>query len=253
MVFNNAGTVRKSGGTGTTTFQAVINNLGTFDIQQGTINLTGPTFSNAINSVVQGSGTLNRSQTVFTTDGLFSPGDPLGVLQVIGDLPQTSNSAINIQIGGRNPGVDYDQLVITGTASLNGTLNILRVNGFQPVGGDAFEIIKYASHSGFFDSISGLNLGGGFYLEPTFSSTNLILTVVDTRPRPRFSVPHRLPNGDIDFTLTGIAGQTFVIQATTNFLIWDPVLTNVNAGAVFDLIIIDSKVRPYRFYRTIQQ
>jgi hypothetical protein len=30
------------------------------------------------------------------------------------------------------------------------------------------------------------------------------------------------------------------------------VLTNVNAGAVFDLIITDSIVHPYRFYRWVQ-
>jgi hypothetical protein len=44
-----------------------------------------------------------------------------------------------------------------------------------------------------------------------------------------------------------------VIQATTNFLSWDSVLTNVNSGAVFDLIITDSTVYHYRFYRTTQR
>jgi hypothetical protein len=126
------------------------------------------------------------------------------------------------------------------------------VNGFQPSGGATFEIIRYASHTGFFDNISGLNLGSGFYLQPTFGSTNLILTTIDNRPQLQFSPPQRFPNGDIHFPLTGVAGQTFVIQATTNFSNWVPVLTNVNSGAVFDLIITDSAVSPYRFYRAYQ-
>jgi hypothetical protein len=249
---NNAGTLKKSGGTGTSTLGSVVNNDGSLLMQSGTVNLAGSSFSNGKNGVVQGSGTVDVSHTTFTTDGQFSPGNPLGALQITGNLPQSSNGAINIQIGGTNAGVNYDQLIVTGNAALNGALNIGLVNGFQPSDGETFEVIKYASHTGSFDNISGLNLGGGFYLEPTFGSTNLILTTIDNRPRPRFSSPRRFPNGDIHFTLTGIAGQTFVIQATTNFLNWDPVLTNVNSGAVFDLIISDHAFYPYRFYRSFQ-
>jgi len=60
-----------------------------------------------------------------------------------------------VQIGGTNAGVNYDQLVVTGNTTLNGTLTISLVNGFRPNGGDTFEIIKYASHTGSFDNISG--------------------------------------------------------------------------------------------------
>ncbi|HXT42081.1 MAG TPA: hypothetical protein VN887_18885, partial [Candidatus Angelobacter sp.] len=198
------------------------------------------------------SGTVDVSHTTFTADGQFSPGNPLGALFITGNLPQSTNSVINIQIGGTNAGVNYDQLIVTGTVALNGALNISLVNGFQPAGGATFEVIKYVSHTGSFDNISGLDLGGGFYLEPTFGITNLVLTTIDNRPRPQFSPPQRLPGGDIHITLTGVAGQTFVVQATTNFVDWAPVLTNANSGAVFDLIITDSPVYPYRFYRTFQ-
>jgi len=252
-VVNNTGTLRKTAGTGTSTFNSVVNNDGTLDVQSGTLNLAGPSASNGTSGLVQGSGTVDVSHTTFTTDGQFSPGDPLGALRITGNLPQSSSGAINIQIGGTNAGVNYDQLIVTGNAALNGALNISLVNGFRPTGGETFEIIKYASHAGSFDSIYGLDLEGGFYLEPTFGSTNLILTTLDNRPRPRLSPPQRLPNGDLQITFTCVAGQTFVIQATTNFLSWDSVLTNVNSGAVFDLIITDSTVYHYRFYRTTQR
>jgi len=39
--FNNAGTVRKSVATGTTTFNVVFNNSGTLDVQSGTVSLNG--------------------------------------------------------------------------------------------------------------------------------------------------------------------------------------------------------------------
>jgi len=187
---------------------------------------------------------------VFTTDGTYNPGNPLGALTLAGTLPQSTNGTIHIQIGGSNPGVNFDQLIVTGNATLNGTLNISLVNGFRPAGGDTFEIIKYASHTGTFNNISGLDLGGGFFLEPTFTSTNVLLTTLDSRPRIRFSPPQRSANGNIHITLSGVAGLTYVIQATTNFVTWNPVLTNVDSGAVFDLVITDSLIYPHRFYRT---
>jgi hypothetical protein len=247
---NNAGTLKKTAGTGVSVFGVVVNNNGSLDVQSGTVTLAGSSFVNGITGIVQGSGTVDISHTTITADGLFSPGDPLGVLQVIGSLPQSTNGAINIQIGGTNAGVNSDQLVITGTTTLNGALNITLINGFQPRGGDKFEIIRYASHTGSFDNISGLNLAGGFFLEPTFGSTNVVLTTLDTRPRPLLSQPQRLPNGALQITFTGVAGQTFVIAATTNFFNWVPVLTNVNSGAVFNLIVTDSSTYPCRFYGT---
>jgi len=253
-VLNNTGTVRKSAGTGSTTLQAVMNNDGTVSVQSGTINVAGTAFSNSVGSVLQGSGTIDVSHTTFVTDGSYNPGNQLGTLTIIGNLPQASSGNINIQLGGLNAGVNYDQLIVMGNATLNGALNISLANGFHPNGGDTFEIIKFTSHTGSFDNISGLDLGGGFYLEPVFGSTNVVLTTIDKRPRPQFSLPQRFPNGDIHITLTGIAGQTFVIQATTNFLSWESVLTNVNSGAVFDLVVTDSSSSnyPYRFYRTFQ-
>ncbi len=139
-----------------------------------------------------------------------------------------------------------------GTANLRGALHISLANGFLPSGGDTFEVIDYTSHIGSFDSISGLNLAGGIYLEPQFNATNLVLVTVDTRPRPRFSQPVPLPGGALSATLTGIAGQTFIIQATTNFTSWQPVLTNQNAGATFDFIISDVTNYPHRFFRAVE-
>jgi hypothetical protein len=251
-VLNNTGTLKKSGGSGTSAFDGIVNNDGALNVQSGTVNLAGPSFSNDTNGVVQGTGTVDVSHTTFTTAGQISPGNPLGALMITGNLPRSTNGAIDIEIGGTNAGVNYDQLIVTGNATLNGALNISLTNGFQPAVGEAFEIIDYASHTGTFDNISGLKLANGFYLQPTFASTNLILTTLGHPPGPVFSSPQLLPNGDIDIQLTSIAGETFVIQETTNFLSWDSVLTNVNAGAVFDLIITDSIVHPYRFYRWVQ-
>jgi hypothetical protein len=49
------------------------------------------------------------------------------------------------------------------------------LSGFQPVGGDNFEILTFASVSGGFASYSGLNIGNGFVLDPVFFATSLWL------------------------------------------------------------------------------
>ena len=47
-VFNNAGTVRKSAGGGTTTWAGTLNNHGTLDVQTGTLSLTGGGLSSGV-------------------------------------------------------------------------------------------------------------------------------------------------------------------------------------------------------------
>jgi len=54
-------------------------------------------------------------------------------------------------------------------------------------------------------------------------------------------------NNQFRMRLFGTAGLTNIIQATTNFTTWTPVLTN-NVG-IYDFIDPNSTVYPYRFYR----
>ena len=62
-----------------------------------------------------------------------------------------------------------------------------------------------------------------------------------------------LPNKQFQLGFAGVPGSNYVLQATTNFLTWTPVNTNLAVTNVFNLI--DSKATnfPYRFYRVLQQ
>ena len=59
-----------------------------------------------------------------------------------------------VEITGHNPGIDFDQLAITGQATLDGTLTV-HLNGFVPNSGDQFAILTFASGSGMFATING--------------------------------------------------------------------------------------------------
>ncbi|HUB24571.1 MAG TPA: hypothetical protein VL992_04005 [Tepidisphaeraceae bacterium] len=107
-------------------------------------------------------GTLDGSGTVtgnVSNSGTVMPGDAPAILSIVGNYNQTSNGLLDIVLGGTTPGL-YDQLNITGAASLNGTLDISLANGFIPSPGETFEIVDAGSVTGTFPSVNGLQEGG---------------------------------------------------------------------------------------------
>jgi hypothetical protein len=82
-----------------------------------------------------------------------------GTLTVNGNYTQTGLGFMYVQIDGSGAG-QYDQLVLTGTASLTGTLQITLGGGYSsPPSGTPFTIMTYASDVGDFSTknLDGLN------------------------------------------------------------------------------------------------
>ncbi|MFO0874239.1 MAG: hypothetical protein U0575_09745 [Phycisphaerales bacterium] len=98
----------------------------------GTMQLQGGTLSG--NGQVTG-GLVNN------TGGTVAPGSSAGLLSLGAGYTQAVNGALDVQIGGLVPGTQYDQLAVTGNASLAGTLRVSRINGFLPVPSDEFTIL----------------------------------------------------------------------------------------------------------------
>ena len=192
-VFTNAGTFRKSAGTGVTTFNGgvALNNSGIIQVQTGTVNfasgfiqtagstiLSGGTLSGTLIDIqggtLSGSGTINAA--VRNAGEIDPGGSTAGQLTITGNYTQTSTGVLNIDLGGLTPGTQHDQLVITGTATLDGILNITLINAFMPKPGDIFTILAYASETGVFTTINGLDLGGGRTLVANYGTKNLTLS-----------------------------------------------------------------------------
>lgn len=66
-------------------------------------------------------------------------GKPL-TINIRGNYRQSSAGTLSLGIGGTQ-GEQYDHLQVQGSANLNGTLAVFSLNGFRPVGGNAFEAI----------------------------------------------------------------------------------------------------------------
>jgi len=61
---------------------------------------------------------------------------------------------------------------------------------------------------------------------------------------------NRRPDGVVDFFLPSEPDQKYLIQATTNFVHWDNILTNVAIANFMALVDMDGPNFPYRFYRS---
>lgn len=59
-------------------------------------------------------------------------------------------------------------------------------------------------------------------------------------------------NGQFQFTITGIAGQTYSIEASTNLTTWTPLITNVAPADTFNFTDSVSTNFIHRFYRARQ-
>lgn len=107
----------------------------------------------------------------------LAPGRRVGGATLVGSLTQNSG-VLEIEIGGSNLG-EFDQLTITGTAAIAGTLNIRSTPDYSiPENrgeSHVFEVLRAASITGMFDAVAydGLQLAAGVNYVPTLSSESL--------------------------------------------------------------------------------
>ncbi len=110
-------------------------------------------------------GTFNNNGTVLV--------GPNGSIKLTGDFNQGSSGILEFDVGSITQGVGYNQLQVTGTATLNGGLNINLVNAYVPSVGDNYTVMTYGTKTGNFNSIDN-NQGHTF--TPQYNGATFILT-----------------------------------------------------------------------------
>ncbi|MBT3199476.1 MAG: PEP-CTERM sorting domain-containing protein [Phycisphaerales bacterium] len=83
-----------------------------------------------------------------TNAGTLAPGQSPGLMTIDGDYTQDAAATLEIELAGLMRGSEYDALVITGAATLGGTLEVKLLGGFAPANGDRFDILDWASRNG---------------------------------------------------------------------------------------------------------
>ncbi|MFN0127283.1 MAG: hypothetical protein ACKV19_11425 [Verrucomicrobiales bacterium] len=97
----------------------------------------------ADDGIVQAAGTIVAHTLRAHSGGRIAPGASPGKLTLQGNLDLLTGSVLEIEIGGTNAGVNYDQLVVRNatTASINGRLLPILFDGFTPQPADTFAIL----------------------------------------------------------------------------------------------------------------
>lgn len=173
---------------------------GALEVGAAVVNIGGD-FLLADGAMLAGTGDVNFVALARGTpgslvwDGTIAPGaitgDTTGALNIDGSASISETGVFAIGLGGRDPGLTFDQLLLTGVADLNGPaaiganlgeLRVSLVDGFSPIVGDAFEVMFFGSREGEFDQYTGMELPGGLRLEAIWSPDRLTLVVVAPTP-----------------------------------------------------------------------
>ena len=107
----------------------------------------------------------------FVSDPNGVPLDPTGIMEIGGDYGQLANATLKIDLQGDQPG-EHDQLQVSGDVTLNGTLEVSTINGFEPLEGQTFDIITGESISGTFSNIV---LADGLDVNVVYTNTTVSL------------------------------------------------------------------------------
>lgn len=117
-----------------------------------------------------GSGTVTASRGVTNSAGTIAPGNGVGILNIDGDYTQGAAGRLTIDIAGT---ADYDRLVVTGSASLDGMLQTYIIDGYHPTHGDRFTVLEASEVAGTFSQVS--NLTPTLVLNPVYHATDVDL------------------------------------------------------------------------------
>ena len=133
--------------------------------------------------------------------GLVSPGLSPGTLSIVGDYVQESTGTLAIDLDGPPDAPVYDQLQVSATVELDGTLDVKLAAGFTPLPGTEFEILSAMAVSGDFAT----KLGTAeflYFVEPT----RIFLRACHNRPLADFDCTGGLGLSDHQETVDCLSG-----------------------------------------------
>jgi fibronectin-binding autotransporter adhesin len=196
-VINN-GTININYGTKFPTPSATfIQNSGTTDLEAN-LNLTGSAGTlDLAGGTLKGTGTLTGQ--LQNDGGTVAPGNSPGVLTVT-DFTQGAGGTLAMEVGGTIVGSEDDRLVVTGNASLGGTLALTPLFGFVPDLSFDYDVLTSGSQGGTFATVTGTNVGGGETFVVSYSGTAVNLTAI----APSIT---RRPDGQIAIGSGSLAGN----------------------------------------------
>jgi T5SS/PEP-CTERM-associated repeat protein len=148
--------------------------------------------------------------------GTLAPGNPTGSTVVIGSYTQQSGGAMEIEIGGLGQGSQFDFVNVTGSAIVQGQLDLKLIKGFLPSTGQTFLVFNAASLLGAFNNagngqrVSTEDGGGSFLVHygvgSSFMPNEIVLSdFVANAERGDFNRDGQVTAADIPAMLVALA------------------------------------------------
>jgi hypothetical protein len=210
----NQGLLRKSGGTNTTTITIAFTNNGTVQVGIGTVSFGNAFIQNAGQTVLNGGklafsqvaqllgGTLTGTGTItgsLSNNAAIGTGASPGLLTISGNYSEGPNAHLAIKLGGTLAGTNYDQLSVSGSAALAGTLDVSYWNGFTPAAGSFYTVLACNARTGFFSAITApTNTAATVYTAKT-----VLVEPGNSPPTAKLTVPAQ-----------SLAGHTFTVKGS---------------------------------------
>jgi hypothetical protein len=157
-------TLNVQNGARLTTFSGVnVESNGILQLSDGTLDTQ---FVEIVGGTLRGSGLITTGSgsiagQVENRGGTVAPGNGLGSLSVIGRFANDRSGTLAFELGGTTAG-QFDTIIVTGGATLDGTLAIALANGFTPSSGNMFTLLTTTEAiGGVFDNLivpDGINM-----------------------------------------------------------------------------------------------
>lgn len=154
--------------------------LGAYSQELGALRLVGGGVFSASPIVIndgnlEGNGEVDAS--VILNGGFVVPGtfETIGQIAISLDYTQGPSGTLAMEIGGLTPGASYDQLLVGGSANIEGVLNVSIKSGFAAELNDTFNLVSASGLSGTFDFVVGEGV-----LTPNYTATSAQLQRIGT-------------------------------------------------------------------------
>ena len=128
----------------------------------GTVH--GPEGDQWLTFIDEVTGAGSYTGNIIFSDG-FYPGNSTAVVS-LENLAMDATNTLLMEIGGTEPGAEFDQLLVSGQARLGGTLQLDLLGDYVLEPACSYELISGAS-MGRFDGVEGLSLGWQVFYTPT--------------------------------------------------------------------------------------
>jgi uncharacterized repeat protein (TIGR03806 family) len=89
--------------------------------------------------------------------------------------------------------------------------------------------------------------------ETNFANSVAPSDLIIVLPGVSFTSAGSFTNGMFEMQISGLPGQSYIIQTSTDLVSWIPLMTNVSATSPFSVVDSGATNNPFRFYRAVQK